>query len=434
MHPDERANAWKCTVGEGLFGIGMGMVAAVTVLPLLLRYLGAGEVMLGISFGIATAGWGLAQPIGLLLFGNRRGTKSFLVPWSFVFAVPTYLAMGLAVLLLGPTRPRLCSVLVLALFGTRVLGAGLAIAFWYDWHATLFSQGIRGRAIGMMAAASALGVSGAAAVAGLVRQRMQFPVNYSLLFFAATLFFMLGLFSFASVNEPDEARAPTPQLKLRDLLVRFGQSLGDTNFRNYLIGRIILTMGGGAAGFYAVYFKSPEGGGLSESTVITLGMFLTLPQAVFSYLLGRVGDHTGHKLGITVGAVGQLGSLLVAYCFTGLWACICCFALLGVAWASSWVSNANMLFETCPHDSRVAHVTLSNMVLSPCVLMVPLATGWVMGMASVGTRGGLGLAIIPTVLGVLWLVFVVKEPRSIEIARRALRARQNGENGTAATG
>jgi len=422
MHSDERANSWKCATGEGFFGVGMGLVAALTVLPLLLKHLGAGKVLLGISFGIACAGWGLAQLVGLVLFGRRRRTKRFLVPWSFAFAVPTYLAMGAAVWFLGPSRPWLCAVIIVSIFGVRVIGAGASIAFWYEWHATLFSQGIRGRAIGMMAGASALGVSLAAIVAGVLRLRLGFPLNYTVLFLASTVFFTFGLVSFASVHEPADGSASAPRLKLGELLRRFAQSLGDTNFRNYLIGRVILTAGGGAAGFYAVYFKSPEGGGLAESTVITLGIFLTLPQAVSSYVLGRIGDRSGHKVGIILGALGQLGSLVLAYVGTGFWACAGCFALLGVSWASGWVSNANMLFETCPHDNRVAHVTLSNTVLSPFVLLVPLATGWLMESPAVGTQGGIGLAILPTVLGILWLALVVKEPRSIELARGKLAA------------
>ena len=135
MRADERHNAWKCTFGEGLFGIGMNLVAAVTVMPLLLKQLGAGETVVGLAFGIATAGWGLLQPIGLFAFGRRRRLKNFLVPWSLSSCVPTYLGMGLTVLFLGPTRPGLCVVLILALFSVRVLGGGMTVPLWFDWHA-----------------------------------------------------------------------------------------------------------------------------------------------------------------------------------------------------------------------------------------------------------------------------------------------------------
>jgi hypothetical protein len=56
------------------------------------------------------------------------------------------------------------------------------------------------------------------------------------------------------------------------------------------------------------------------------------------------------------------------------------------------------------------------MVLGPILALVPVATGWVVKV--VDTRPGIGLTLIPTLLGVLWLAVMVREPRDIEIDRR----------------
>ncbi len=415
MQSNEKSTALKCTLGEGLFGVGMNLVAPVTVMQLLLKQLGAGEVMLGLAFGIATAGWGLLQPFGMLLFGRKRRGKRFLVPYSALSCVPTYLGMGAAVYFLAADSPRLCSIVVLLLFAARVLSAGSVTPIWFDWHAMLFSKRVRGRAIGMMAGASALGANIAAISAGLVRHRLDFPMSYALLFVVSVPFFLMGLSSFFSVREPEAVTAHSRQFRIRDLLHRFGQSLAGSNFRNYLIARILLTLGGGATAFYAVYLATPQGGGLKESTVIALGVFLFLPQSAASYVLGRLGDAAGHKLGVLLGSLAQVASLLVVFLGSGVLAGMAAFGLLGVAWGSGWVCHANMLFETCPHDSRVAHITLSNLILSPVVLVVPMLTGWLIR-DMVGMRNGIGLAVIPTALGILWLAFIVKEPRTIEVS------------------
>ncbi len=86
-------------------------------------------------------------------------------------------------------------------------------------------------------------------------------------------------------------------------------------------------------------------------------------------------------------------------------------ACLGAAYASAWVSHNNMLFETCPHDCRTAHITVSNLALAPLVAVVPLATGW--AAMALGTRTAFGLCLAPTMLGLAWLLFAVKEPRVI---------------------
>jgi MFS family permease len=175
-------------------------------------------------------------------------------------------------------------------------------------------------------------------------------------------------------------------------------------------------VGGGATAFYAVRFQSVEGGGVAAGTVITLGVLLALPQGVASYPLGRLGDRAGHKKGVVIGALAQAVAIAVALLGRGPIACSLCFASLGVAFASGWVSHTNMLFETCPHDSRPAHITLSNVLLSPFVILAPIGTGWLM--ESAGQRAGIGMTLVPTALGVLWLILAVKEPRETEARAR----------------
>ncbi len=296
----------------------------------------------------------------------------------------------------------------------RWLGEGASYPFWDDWLARLFSKRMRGRALGMIAAAIAAGGALAALTAGQVQHLVPFPLNYALLFAGAAVFFSVLLVVLMGIREP----APPPvqeQLTPRDMVGLFVQSLRESNYRRYLFGRILLTFGGGAAGFYAVHFSSAEGGGLSDSTVMTLGLCLAIPQAVGSYVLGHLGDRAGHKASIVIGAGAQVLSVVVAYLGQGLWAAIAAFVLLGVAFAASWSSHLNMLYETCPHDSRVAHLTVSNGVLSPFLVLVPLGTGWLMD--AIGVRAVIGWSIIPAVLGAAWMLFVVREPRTVGVLR-----------------
>jgi MFS family permease len=412
----EARNAVLAAAAHVGFGYGVGLVDALTVMPLLLKTLGAGKVLIGVAWGIASAGWFILQVPAMFRLGGRPRGKRFLCLWSFFTVVPPYLAMGAAVYLLGAGRPALCMVVLLLLIAFRWLAEGASYPFWDDWLARLFSRRMRGRAFGMIAAAMAVGATVAALTAGQVRLRVAFPLNYALLFGGAGVFFCVMLVALYQVREP-ALPAGLAHLSVRDLMGRFGQSLGEANYRSYLIGRILMTFGGGVAAFYAVHFSSPEGGGLADSTVITLGLCLTIPQAVGSYLLGHLGDRGGHKTSVVIGAVAQALSVLVAYLGHGLGAAVAAFMLLGVALSASWASHLNMLYETCPHDSRVAHLTASNMVLSPFLVMVPLGTGWLMD--AIGVRAGMGLALIPCVLGTAWMLLVVREPRTLELRGRS---------------
>jgi MFS family permease len=429
MDEEQRANVRRCVVGEGLYGSGVGLVAVMTALPLLLEGLGAGRTWQGLAFGIGTAGWVITQPVGLFLLGRRRRMKRFLLPWSFTCSVPPYLLLAALVCLLGMERPELCVPLVIAVLGVRFLGEGMIVAFWMDWQATVFPRAIRGRTVGLVAAASAVGFGLSAIVSSCVRADVPFPYDYALLFLLSAVLCGSAVTSFARVREPELRPAEYRGHSLPEVFSRFGRSLGDRNFRSYLVARILLTLGAGGSAFYAVHFTSTEGGQVGESTVIALGIFITFPQAVSGYLLGRLGDRRGHKLGAVVGATGQALSIAVAFLGRGPVTCAAAFALLGVAFAGGWVSHSNMLYETCPHDSRVAHITAANVVLGPLVLVVPLVTGWVME-ALTTTRTGIGLTLVPTLAGVLWLALTVREPRAIELWPETVGSAQPPDEGS----
>ena len=415
MSGQERGNVARCTACESCFGLALNLVAPMTALPLLLGYLGAGQVLLGLSYSIASAGWFLLQVPALVVFGRRRRTKRYLIPFSAAVCLPTYAGLAAVVFLLVHTHPTLCSYLILLIFAVRIMGGGMNTPIWFDWQARLFRQEIRGHAIGFIAGGSAVGACVAAVVAGRLQAWMGFVDSYPLLFIGAGVLSLTGLSVLWFVREPDHATAPAPELQVRDLVQRFGASWREANYRSYLIGRIILTMGGGAAAFYAVHFNTPEGGAVPADRVVTLGLCLFAVHAVSGPLLGRLGDHAGHKGGIILGALSQCGAIAVAFWGRGWLACAVCFALQGVANASAWVSHTNMLFETCPHDSRVAHLTLSNLLLMPFAFFIPILTGVLVHM--LGYRTGLGLTLVPTVAGTVWLLLVVKEPRTVELLR-----------------
>ncbi|MHC5034479.1 MAG: MFS transporter, partial [Planctomycetota bacterium] len=408
MRPDERANALKGVACDGLHGIGVGLVAALTVMPLLFRLLGAGAVELGVLYSVATAGFILGQPLGLFVLGRRRRTKAFLVPWIFCCWVPTHLALGVIVYFLGPTQAFSCRVIVLALVALMTLTDGMIIPIWIDWQGALFRRASRGRAMGMIVGAWAIGNSAGALAAGTLNELLPFPLNYSLLFVWAAMFFVLSVCFLTLIREPARITDDRRTRRTADLFRFLGQSLRQGNFRSYLASRILLTVGSGAAAFFAVHFRSSDGGGLTEGTVIKLGAIVALSQGVSSYVLGGIGDRAGHKKALTIGYVAQLLAIAVAYVGRGWLACGSAFVALGVSISSAWVSHNNMLFETCPHESRVAHITLSSIVLGPFVALIPVATGWLM--EHVGIRNGIGLTLIPTALGILWLLVGVKEP------------------------
>ncbi len=432
MNPQERKDAARLAFAEGFWGLGWGLVAPLTVLPLLIRFLGGGPVEIGLLYGVATAGYLLTQPIGMLISQHGGAKRRFIVLYHIPIVLPVFAAMGLTVWFLGPRQEAhaLARFILITLFSLHILATGVIVPLWSDWVAGLFSTQTRGLAMGLMWCTLSVGMSLTALAAGWIRHHCPFPLDYTLLFAAATV--LLGvsialMFRISAGQAPATGTRPT----LRALLGQFALSLRDRNYRRYLLGRVLLTMGSGAVGFMAVHFRSEQGGNLSEATIIGFGAFLTLPQAVGGPWLGVVGDRFGHKVGVLIGAAAQIAALAVALSGMGMLACALCFACLGLAYSAGGISHQNMIFETCPHDNRVAHITLSNLLLGPFVAALPLATGYLIAHTSMVTAFGMCLG--PTVLGTLWIIWMVDDPRQIVLGPRTrklpawLRKVRNGE-------
>ncbi len=61
---------------------------------------------------------------------------------------------------------------------------------------------------------------------------------------------------------------------------------------------------------------------------------------------------------------------------------------------------------------RVAHITLSSLVIGPFLAAAFPATGWLIAIVGSSTVG-IGLCAVPTLLGALWILLMVREPRQV---------------------
>ena len=68
----------------------------------------------------------------------------------------------------------------------------------------------------------------------------------------------------------------------------------------------------------------------------------------------------------------------------------------------------NLLFESCPHDSRFAHITIANLVMATTMLP-PLAAGMIVDVWGVPKLAAGSLILSGVAL--VWMFRKVREPR-----------------------
>jgi MFS family permease len=235
---------------------------------------------------------------------------------------------------------------------------------------------------------------------------------YGWLYTAAGLIAASSMALFALVRDPTRDQPDRElRLDLGTLFRHFGSSLADANFRSYMAGRVLGTAGFSMVPFVAVYYTSAHGGALSEGTVVASGAAMTAGAAVASLLVGRYGDRRGHRGGMLLGL--GLQGITVALLLTtgGPLSCVLAYAGTGLSRGSVSVSGFNLLYETCPHEGRFAHITLGTFILSFAAIGAPLAAGLVA--SQWGLRPLFAVSFGVCLAALLWFIVRVKEPRSL---------------------
>ena len=161
--------------------------------------------------------------------------------------------------------------------------------------------------------------------------------------------------------------------------------------------------------FLAVYYRSSDGGELSAGFIVASGAAMTLGTAFASSLLGRLGDRYGHRLSMLTAVLLQIVTISILLVSSGPASCILAYIAAGMARGGISISGMNMMFETCPHDSRMAHIAAGNIIISSAAFGTPLLVGlfgqWI------GVRTVFFISLAFSSLALLWTAFLVREPR-----------------------
>jgi MFS family permease len=255
-------------------------------------------------------------------------------------------------------------------------------------------------------------------LAGWLLSNMEKPRVFACLYFAGGFMASVSIIAFWLVDDPAErAETDARRPSFGEMLARFRQSLADTNFRNFLVARIFSSAGFCILPLIAYHFSTIEGGALDPGHIVCYGAAMTAGSAISNLLLGRLGDHHGHRIGLVVGAVAQMSALTMLLSAQGPVACVTAYFLAGIVVGSSLVSHQNMMFETCPHDQRIAHLTVGALVLGTFTSLLPLIAGlaaqaWDLHSVFAG-------ALALSAIAFLWLLLRVKEPRVLLVNEEA---------------
>lgn len=391
-YPHLRRNFLAFGFDYVFFALGFGFINYNTVVPAFAVQLGASEAMVGALITALLLAWTLPQ----LVAGNlvtRAPSKRAVVIRMALLGRPAILGLAL-VILLTQARPAWLSLAALSLAYAAFFGTdAFCTVAWLDLLGRAIAPEKRGSSIGIWQVVKAVGLSGVAATVGYVLsdQGPPFPLNFALLFGAASLLLGLSILAQLNIYEPaaPHHESEASHIRWRD----FGPYLariwrGDSRFRRISIARVLFALSTMSFPFYVLYATEEL-----HFPTRAIGLFIfgqTVGTSVASLFLGRVADRHGAQRVIQIGGAIALTAplLALAIALSGqsvisllsrayIWIYIC----IGLADNLMMLGYLNYVYDVSPTEQRSIYMGLFNTVAS-IGMLGPIVAGWVVSWAS----------------------------------------------------
>jgi len=402
-------NILTVMAGEGLWGLQAGMVSSATVLPLLLRRLGASTWVMGLIPILEGGLIGMLQLLGWFIFRNRESRKRQLILWHYFFVIPFILFIGLVVIVAPHLASELAVLCLLVSFACTNAGIGVIAAVWMDWLAEVFHREVRGTALGIGFFSSAfLGIIGGL-VSGVLLKKYDRLSIFSVLYIVAGLIAIISLSIFWLIDDKHIQNNNFVTADWRMLRGYITYLFASRSFLSVVVWKILSSIPACVIPFVAVYYCSTSGGALTESTVVSCGAGLSAGVAVGHLILGRLGDIKGHRSGALIGTVSQVFMCLMLLFMRGVTGCSLVYVSAGVSFSSLFLSYLNLLIDIVPENGRVVYLSVASLAISIVTLAIPAIAGTIAQMY--GVRVLFVLALLFSFMALAWIIMFVEEPR-----------------------
>lgn len=384
----------------GLYLFGMSFASATVVLPLFLSHFTHSQLLLGLVTGLIEAGVSLPQLFVVPLVNQRQRQLPFL---RLSTLAPRSLFLGMAVLMFfslrwPPTAVAWGLLGLVALFG---LTTGITVGLWQELIAKTIPAERRGRFFGLrLTFGGALGIAGAA-VASWVLEAFPFPFNFALCLLITFISLMGSYFFFVRTQEP-----ATPPRANNAAPWRAGLALlrRDANFARFVSAYWLITLGGMATGFYAVYAV-----GHFALTALQAGWLNTVwftASTLSNVVWGWANDRHGPKAVLVGGAIAQVAALSVALAAPSAGWLYVAFALASMGVAAILVGGLTLPMIIGPEAERPLYIGLTNTLRAPASVGASIVGGWLAQAWGYPTMFGCAIGL--GVVGVLVLVVGVR--------------------------
>ena len=392
----------------GFFGFALGFASFVTVIPLFVSTMTNSAILIGLIPAIHAVGWQLPQ----LFLANRVARQSRYKPMVLRMTIQErlpFLGLALVAWFLPVLGIRTGLMITFALLIWQGLGGGFTANPWQAMIGKIIPSDRRGTFFGAQSSAANLLASLGAILAGIILEKADNQVGFTLCFVFACVNMVISWFFLSGTREP--ANTPIdPTVEPVNYWGRLGDILRrDSNFRWFLIARMLSQVAVMGFAFYTVYAVHELK--MSEFEVGVMTAVLLGTQIAINPLMGWIGDRWSHRNLMEIGLLAAVVSTTLAWWAPSPAWFIGVFILAGVANVAVWTIGLTMILEFGNEADRPAYIGMANTLVAPATILAPLLGGWLADRA--GYPAAFLLSAFGGVITLIVLQLRVRDPKRV---------------------
>jgi MFS family permease len=355
------------------FGFALGFASFITIIPLFISTLTDSALLIGLIPAIHIVGWQLPQIFTAQKVSKLRYIKPMVIFMTIQERLP-FLGLALVAWFVPHLGPTVAIWLGFGLLIWQGIGGGLTANAWQSMIGKIVPEKSRGLFFGVQSAAANLLASLSAVIAGVILERRDSPLDFTLCFLFAGISMMFSLVFLAWTREWDGM----PRNNIYQGSA-FWKSLipllrGNPNFRWFLVVRIFSQFATMAFAFYTVYAVRHYG--MSEGTAGVMTGVLMAVQIAANPLMGWLGDRWSHRSVMGIGLLASALSAIIAWRAPAIGWFYLVFILAGIANVGVWTLAITMTLDFGSPEEMPTYIGLANTLVAPSAMLAPLFGGW----------------------------------------------------------
>jgi MFS family permease len=418
--PERKDFRWNFAMGlihGTLFTGGQAFGSPDTILPVFLNHFTSSKILVGLSSTLLGSLGGIGNVLPQLFVAKRLETKIHKRPMlraAITVRALCWAFLSLTTLLFARSNPHLTVSFLFVFLLTFTFMGGVASIPFYDIWGKALPPTVRGRFFGHRQFWGGILAVGSGFIAKIVlgSSRINFPHNFSLLFFLAFIFMAISYLALGSVREPLHEVHKT-SLPFKSFIKKAFLILkSDKNYRYFLAVQVLGGAGALALPFYVLYAKD-----ILHIELKMVGIFLMaqmIGSVVSNILWAYLSDFTGNKrvvqISTLLGIIPPLIVLIPPHRFHELFVLL--FAVIGFFVAGRLIGKTNFLLDMAPPKERPLYISVNGTLNIP-VMIFPLLGGIIVQHVSYTF---LFIVTALLILVGLFLSFKLEEPRNKNIA------------------